>query len=55
MTQNEFTYAETLNLLGSDVPDKLIQDIIDDEHAILDDGFKAILNARRRLATATNC
>lgn len=39
MTKAEAVYADTLNLLGSDPLDALLQRIIDAEHAAADPAF----------------
>lgn len=55
MTRSQEIYAETLNLLGSDIPDKTIQDILDHEHALADPGFEKVLEGRQKAAmVATN-
>jgi hypothetical protein len=46
MTQLETVYAETLNLLGSDVLDGYLQDIVDQEHAAADPRFARELAKR---------
>lgn len=46
MTKLEEAYAETLNMLGSEVLDPLMQDIVDHEHALADPRFAREL-ARR--------
>ena len=51
MTRAEQVYAETLNLLGSDVPDEVIQDIVDWEHALADPIFSRTLAERWAAAT----
>lgn len=48
MTRSEETYAILLNMLGSDIPDQEFQDIVDNEHALLDPRFKEILEGRRK-------
>ena len=50
MTGPERVYAETLNLLGSDViADEKLQDTIDQEHAAADPGFARALAKRQKL------
>lgn len=46
MTRSEEVYVQTLNLLGSDVPDKELQEIIDHEHALADPAFARTLAKR---------
>lgn len=53
MTNTEKIYAETLNLLGSDVLDATLQEIVDQEHAAADPGFKRELEKREALKVLT--
>lgn len=46
MTQAQETYAATLNLLGSDVLDPVLQEIVDHEHALADPEFQKLLEER---------
>lgn len=55
MTREQSVWGQMLNLMGSDICTKEIQDILDDEHAKLDPKFKALLTARRAKAEASNC
>lgn len=46
MTRSEEIYASTLNLLGSDVQEPEIQDMVDREHAAASPDFSAVLKSR---------
>lgn len=50
MSQAELVYAETLNLLGSDILGPEIQELLDREHAEADPDFKEVLSIRHLLA-----
>lgn len=49
MNKAQEVYAETLNLLGSDVLVPEIQELVDQEHAEADPVFKAVLEGRKTL------
>lgn len=49
MTKLEEAYIDTLNLLGSDVREPLMQEIVDHEHALADPVFEAELKRRVNL------
>jgi hypothetical protein len=46
MTHSEEVYVQTLNLLGSDVLDGTLQEIVDHEHALADPAFARVLAKR---------
>lgn len=47
MTKLMEAYADTLNLLGSDVLDDDLQAVVDHEHELADPEFARLLKARR--------
>lgn len=54
MTKKQLVYIDTLNLLGSDLRDPLLQEIVDHEHALADPRFAREMAKRctvKRLAT----
>lgn len=54
MTKSAEIYATTLNLCGSSIPDQAFQDILDEEHALLDPAFKKTLEGRRKTAVVAS-
>lgn len=50
MTRQEEVYADTLNLLGTDVYCEEIQEAVDQEHALADRKFKKVLEKRQLVA-----
>lgn len=52
MTRAEQIYAETLNLLGSDLTDvPEIREVLDQEHAAADPAFARVLAKRHTMAS----
>jgi hypothetical protein len=55
MTKKQMVYADTLNLLGTGVNTRELQDTIDREHARADRRYRAILKARQAAEKVAAC